>query len=73
MIMQESKSDFQKKKIDLYHNVCPATYLDISVCWQETEAKSWTNSLEAVWTMLFSSPVIKSGVPHTRVLLWYTG
>lgn len=22
--------------------------------------------------MLFSSPVIKSGVPHTRVLLWYT-
>ena len=49
MIMQESKSDFQKKKnFDLYHNVCPATYSDISVCWQETEAKSWTNSLEAL-------------------------
>ena len=33
MIMQESKSDFQKKKkFDLYHNVCPATLSQTYMC-----------------------------------------
>lgn len=33
MIMQESKSDFQKKKkFDLYHNACPATLSQTYMC-----------------------------------------